>query len=195
MNTILFIRHAETDMAGRFCGHSDPCLNARGQTHLAELLRTLHAEPIREVYASDLLRARETARAIAASHAIDYHVRPALREICFGQWEGLTWNEVMHRDGVYAQRWADEYPNLCTPGGEDFFDFERRVLDEIELLTQKASVHDLAVVTHAGVMRTILRRLNGRSEEDAWAQTASYCSIIRYNTSSFQPVRLEEVSL
>ena len=69
---------------------------------------------------------------------VDCHVRPALREINFGQWEGLTWEEIEGRDEAYARRWIAEYPRLPAPDGEDFRDFERRVLDEVRFLSIEA---------------------------------------------------------
>jgi alpha-ribazole phosphatase len=184
MSELLFIRHAETDMAGTFCGHSDPELNARGRAQLAELIHRMSAENIGVVYSSDLRRAFATGSAIAAAFGIDCHVRPALREINFGQWEGLTWKEIERRDETYARRWIAEYPLLPTPDGEDFCDFERRILDEVRSLSMEAEAKGLgvAVVTHAGVLRTVLRRLRGCSEDDAWEQTRSYCSFARLNS-------------
>src|ERR1700678_741680 len=105
MSEIIFIRHAETDMAGTFCGHSDPELNARGRVQLAELIDRLRVEDICAVYASDLRRAHTTGRAIADTFGVDCHVRSALREINFGQWEGATWEEIEQRDDAYARRW------------------------------------------------------------------------------------------
>jgi adenosylcobinamide-GDP ribazoletransferase len=94
MSRVLFIRHAETDMAGRFCGHSDPDVNAKGRAQLTELAHLLSAEAIDAVYSSDLRRARSTAQAIAAARNIPLSLRPALREIDFGQWEGLSWEQI-----------------------------------------------------------------------------------------------------
>ena len=181
MSEILFIRHAETDMAGTFCGHSDPELNTCGHAQVAELINKLHAEDIAMVYASDLRRAYATGKAIAEAFDVDCHVRPGLREINFGQWEGLTWKEIEHRDGAYARRWMAEYPLLTAPDGEGFRDFERRVLDEVRLLSSTVG-HRIAVVTHAGVIRTVLCTLAGLRDEDAWEQTKSYCSIVRHTT-------------
>jgi broad specificity phosphatase PhoE len=180
MSDLLFIRHAETDMAGTFCGHSNPPLNMRGRTQISGLLRTLNAESIDEVYASDLLRAQETGEAIAEARAIKCYLRPALREINFGQWEGLTWKEIEQRHSAHAQRWVDEYPRLQAPDGESIVDFERRVLAEVNLLTMKAKKNDIAVVTHGGVLRIVMCRLCGCSEEEAWERTQSYCSIYRF---------------
>ena len=182
MSEILFIRHAETDMAGTFCGHSDPQLNAQGRVQLAELIKRLRAENFGAVYSSDLRRARETGLALAEDFMIKCHVRPALREIDFGRWEGLRWEEVEQLDEIFARRWVVEYPHLPAPDGEDFDAFERRVLGEVKFLSLEAenAERKIAVVTHAGVLRTILCSLRGRSREDAWEQTKSYCSVVRY---------------
>jgi alpha-ribazole phosphatase len=180
MSEILFIRHAETDMAGTFCGHSDPELNTCGHAQVAELINKLHAEDIAMVYASDLRRAYATGKAIAEVFRVDFHVRPGLREINFGQWEGLTWKEIEQRDGAYARRWMAEYPLLTAPDGEAFSDFGRRVLDEVQLLSSTVEGRRIAVVTHAGVIRTVLCALAGWRDEDAWEQTKSYCSIVRH---------------
>jgi alpha-ribazole phosphatase len=182
MSEIIFIRHAETDMAGTFCGHSDPELNARGYLQVAELIDRLRVETFGAVYTSDLRRAEMTGRTVAEAFALDRHVRSALREINFGQWEGLTWKEIEQRDRDYAQRWIADYPHLPAPDGESFCDFERRVLAEIRFLSMEAENkgHGIVAITHAGVLRIVLQALNRDSEDGAWEQTKSYCSIVRY---------------
>jgi alpha-ribazole phosphatase len=194
MSDFLFIRHAETDMTGTFCGHSNPVLNARGHAQLADLIDSLREEEISAVYTSDLRRAHTTARALAKAFGVDCHVRSALREINFGQWEGATWKEIEERDVNYARRWLAEYPQLPAPDGERFYDFEERVLNEVKFLSLLAGAEDrpIAVVTHAGVLRTVLCALHGCSEDSAREQTRSYCSVIRHTTvtsSSVQTAR------
>ncbi len=185
MSEILFIRHAETDMSGTFCGRSDPQLNMQGHLQLVELIKDLSAENFDVVYSSDLRRAHTTARAVAQAFGRDWHVRSALREIDFGQWEGLTWKEIELRDETYARRWLAEYPRLPAPEGESFHNFERRVLNEVKLLSMEAETEGrrIAVVTHAGVLRTVLCALQGCSDDDAWEQTRSYCSIVRHSSA------------
>jgi alpha-ribazole phosphatase len=193
MSEILFIRHAETDMAGTFCGHSDPDLNERGHTQVSELLDRLREEDIGAVYTSDLHRAQTTARAISILFATDCMVRPALREINFGRWECRTWNDIEQQEKDYAHRWVAEYPNLPAPGGEDIARFERRVLNEVEFLSTQAMTRNIAVVTHAGVLRTVLCALSGFSAEDAWEQTKPYCSIARYAVAALPSTQVAEV--
>jgi alpha-ribazole phosphatase/probable phosphoglycerate mutase len=194
MNELLLIRHAETDMAGTFCGHSDPALNARGRAQLGALINRLRMDQIGLVYSSDLRRAYTTGMAIAEALGVDCHVRRALREINFGQWEGITWSEIERRDNAYARRWIEEYPSLPTPDGESFHAFERRVLDEVKVLTLKAEAAGcaIAVVTHAGVLRTVLCALQGCSADEAWEHTKSYCSVVRHTTAVGGVVQIAE---
>jgi broad specificity phosphatase PhoE len=176
-----FIRHAETEMAGRFCGHADPALSARGRAQLAPLAQQFSAEKIEAVYSSDLQRAISTAEAITQG---PIELRPALREIGFGQWEGLSWEEIEEMDPVYASKWMDEYPRLPAPAGETFEVFEKRVLEEVSHLLQHPG--PIAVVAHAGVLRVVLRHLCGCTESEAWKQTQAYCCVVRYERKGEQ---------
>jgi alpha-ribazole phosphatase/probable phosphoglycerate mutase len=179
MSRVLFIRHAETEMAGRFCGHSDPELNAQGRMQVTRLAQLISAEPIDTVYSSDLRRASGTAQAIAAVREIPQVLRPALREMGFGQWEGLRWEQIEQMDPAYAREWVERYPHLPAPSGESFQAFEARVLEEVHRLLD-GSPAPIAVVTHGGVLRVVLRHLCGCSDEEAWQQTQGYCCIVRY---------------
>ncbi len=181
---LLFIRHAATDLAGTFCGHADPPLNALGEAQLRGLVPSLAAASadtaaIGAVYSSDLRRAVTTAQAVAHACSAPLTLRPALREIAFGQWEGLRWDEIERRDPAYARRWIDAFPHLPAPGGEAFAAFEARVLREIDALLalapDLAPDRRIAVVTHGGVMRVALRTLLGCTEEQAWERTSGYC--------------------
>ncbi|WP_433966827.1 histidine phosphatase family protein [Tunturiibacter gelidiferens] len=180
MSEILFVRHAETDMAGTYCGHSDPEVNARGREQISELINKLRDEDIDVVYTSDLRRASSTANAIAEAFGVKCHARRALREISFGRWEGLSWKEIEQRDAVFARRWIAQHPMLAAPDGEAFRHFEQRVLNEVEFLSTKAAEQSIAVVTHAGVLRTVLCSLNNCNQADAWRQTKTYCAIVRH---------------
>jgi broad specificity phosphatase PhoE len=179
-DTLLFIRHAETDLAGRFCGHSDPPVNENGLRQIEELIERLGTETIDAIYASDLSRSLTTADAIGRAFALSPIKVPQLREIDFGEWEGLSWQEIESRDRVYAYRWSEAYPNLPAPGGELFDAFQSRVLSVVKHLLATTSVRCAAVVTHAGVMRVVLHSLCGLEKQEAWERTKAYCGFFRY---------------
>jgi alpha-ribazole phosphatase len=188
---LLLVRHAETDIAGRFCGHSDPELNERGHQQLAGVVDRLSEYAIRQVYTSDLRRARQTAEVIAAHFGRDFKIRPGLREIHFGQWEGLCWSEIEARDPVLAKGWALRYRNSTAPGGESSQQFEQRVRAEVAFLFAAATECSIAVVTHAGFMRVLLTNFYGLLEEAAWKLTQEYGSVVALDTDLIRKLSVE----
>ncbi len=171
MTEIVFVRHATTDLAGTFCGQLDPPLNALGREQARALAAAGVARGAGAVYASDLLRSRETASVFGFPVTLD----PAWREIGFGAWEGLTWAEVEARDRAYAQRWVDEFPHCAAPGGEAFEDFRARVLRAADALRHEApSKGRVAVITHGGVLRVVLETVCGVPPAESWKRTRDY---------------------
>ncbi|WP_263382087.1 histidine phosphatase family protein [Granulicella arctica] len=181
---LLVIRHAETRMAGTFCGHSDPPINSAGHGQLLELLKSLENEPIDSVYTSDLQRAKMTAEAVAKSSNAPVIERKNLREIGFGDWEGLTWLEIEQRDPAYSKLWLEAFPDASAPGGEQYGTFKKRILTEIAQLQELTINQRCAVVTHAGAMQVILTELCGLNSGSSWELTKPYCSFFDYPLSA-----------
>jgi alpha-ribazole phosphatase/probable phosphoglycerate mutase len=154
--TLILVRHAHTDMAGRFCGHSDPPLSSEGLAQLSDLNLRLNTCSFTHIFSSDLQRACQTAESIAKRGDLQVHQLISLRELAFGSWEGLDWDQIMARDPEYAQRWLDLYPSVPAPGGETFEDFRKRILSAMNAIAAQVQGSCAVVVTHAGVIRTFL---------------------------------------
>ena len=192
MTQLLLIRHAETYLAGTFCGHSDPDLNVEGWGQVERLITELEEYSIECVYTSDLQRARQTAWAIASRFGAECHVRAGLREIHFGRWEGLSWSEITLRDSEEANRWMKEYPHSDFPEGENMRCFDARVRREIEFLIGESNAKPIAVVTHGGVMRAMLTQFAQVSPEEAWRRTEEYGIVIPIEIpSNIREVKIE----
>jgi len=177
-STLLFLRHAETDLAGTFCGASDPPLNERGFAQLPSLLRSVADLRFDAIYTSDLLRARQTAEALAALHCTPIHLRPSLRQIHFGDWETLTWHQIECADPTFAARWVAEFPNLTPPNGEPIAFFKHRVVEEITFIRQQTRGQTIAIVTHSTVLRVLLEEFGHFAPHHAWERTRDYtCSL------------------
>jgi alpha-ribazole phosphatase/probable phosphoglycerate mutase len=174
MSTIALIRHGETGMAGRFCGHSDPDLNAVGHHEAIHVAEEVSRLSIARIYSSDLRRASQTAKAIAQQTGIAADYLTGLREVHFGQWEGLTWQEIEARFPDEADQWLREFPLRSAPGGETYTAFTARVETAIAALLCEAAGMTIAVVTHRGVMRHALTKFFGFAETEAWERTAAY---------------------
>jgi broad specificity phosphatase PhoE len=183
MSTIIFIRHCETEMAGKFCGHSDPELNIAGERQLAEVMKAIAPLDIRRILSSDLRRASRTATAIAEHLGVNVELQPALREIYFGLWEGLNWKEIENRFPQEAVRWLRDFPWQTAPKGEVYTAFTARIdaaiaplVDEITACATTGAT--TAVVTHRGVMRYALTKFFGFPEAKAWTKTAPYGAVV-----------------
>lgn len=178
MNRLVLIRHAETDLAGKFCGQSDPDLNALGVQRLDSLLEKIAPLGIQRIYSSDLRRASRTAAAIGERIQVAVELRPGLREIHFGLWEGLSWDEIEQQYPHEAELWAREFPRRSAPRGESYQDFTARVDAEFNGLTHENEGIVSAVVTHRGVLGYALTRFFSFSEVEARSRTAQYGAII-----------------
>jgi broad specificity phosphatase PhoE len=177
MTRVLFVRHGATDLAGRFCGHTDPGLNADGKRHAWSAAKQVESADVRAIYASDLLRARETADAVAAQAHVPLIVSPALREIAFGAWEGLSWQEIEQQDPFEAAQWLAQFPHRAAPQGEAFSCFRKRVLAELDRICRERS-GPVCVVTHGGVIRVALMEMHGNCEGVGWPAIPDYGEVL-----------------
>jgi len=151
--TILLARHGETDwnVERRVQGHTDTPLNARGREQSRALADNLAGERLDAVYASDLGRAVETARAVAGPRGLDVVELVELRERHFGTWEGLSDTEVLERfpDARNQPHWGD---------GESPAELASRVLGALRRIADTYPDGQVLVVTHGGPLRAVLRQ-------------------------------------
>jgi len=165
---IALLRHAQTDLHGCFCGHSDPSLSVPGQEQLPTIIQSMaHIVP-RAIWSSDLRRARETAEPIAKHFGLGYKTSPGFREMNFGNWEGLTWKEVELQYPDDARAWAKLFPHYRPPGGESFLELQARAVAHLEQLAKHAEPGCTLVITHAGFIRTTVAWVLGVPDERIW---------------------------
>jgi alpha-ribazole phosphatase len=177
MKQLALIRHAATDLSGTFCGHIDPSLNSLGEAQALELVNCLRGRSFTAIYSSDLLRAKQTADFISDSLHVPLHLLPDLREIAFGEWEGLRWSEIEARFFHEAQAWMAKYPHCAAPGGEGFDAFQLRVMRCIRKILGESN-GSVCIVSHGGVMRLLLTQIFDVDEAEAWSLTREHARVI-----------------
>ena len=162
-------RHGETDWnrERRIQGQSDTSLNQRGRKQATSLGTRLADIDFSAVYASDLSRTMETARLVAAEQGSEIVPVRELREIDYGEWEGLTFSEVESRDPEgFAERMMRQNVDFAPPGGEDPHQLTARVRqfhDRARAL--HASGENVLVVGHGGSLLALLTCLLGMPVE------------------------------
>lgn len=154
MTRILIARHGETDWnrEHRFQGHADPPLNELGRQQARELAEALAGSGVTAVYASPLVRARETAEIVAAALALPVETRAALREVDVGSWQGLTRTEVEQRFPEGFRRWLVDFSHGWD-NGESYDELGTRVVAGLLELARRHTGERILVVTHGGPMR------------------------------------------
>jgi broad specificity phosphatase PhoE len=162
---IALLRHAQTGFHGRFCGHSNPSLSLLGQQQLPTILHSLSHLAPRAIWSSDLLRAVETVEPISRYFGLDYKTSSGLREMNFGEWEGLTWKQVELQYPEDAKAWASFFPHHRPPGGESFLELQARTVEQVEQLAGRAELGCTLVVTHAGFIRAAVAWVLGMPDE------------------------------
>jgi 2,3-bisphosphoglycerate-dependent phosphoglycerate mutase len=156
---VFAIRHGETDWntVGRIQGHLDLPLNANGRQQAARLGRALAGEAIDAVVSSDLLRARETADAVARGHGLAVATDTGLRERGFGIFEGLTHDEIVVRWPEAAARWRRRDPAFGADGGEVLNAFHARCIAAATRICALHPGRTVVLVAHGGVMDCLYR--------------------------------------
>ena len=133
--------------------------------------------PVRAVYSSDLRRARQTADAIARKFGLEVQVRPELREMHFGQWEGLSWNRIARRFPKLAALWIERFPHQTIPGSEPLSQFKKRIAAGIREIVAENRGQCALVVTHAGVIRFTLGKALGLPARNLFRLAQDSCAV------------------
>lgn len=158
---VWLIRHGQTNWntQHRWQGHVPTPLNARGLIQAEQLGEHLKGESIHAVYSSDLPRAYQTAEAIAAPHRLQPIADERLREINVGVFQGLFPDEI---EAYYPQEitaWRTEDFDYAPPNGESRRAMQDRAVAAFHDLAQRHHNESIAIVSHGGTLRLILRKL------------------------------------
>jgi alpha-ribazole phosphatase len=170
MTKILLVRHGETEKnsSSRYWGKTDVNLGAVGLRQAEQLRDRLATEKINFVYTSEMRRAVLTARTISALHCLKETHYPELREIDFGQIEGLDFTEVKQQFPAVAKMWIERNPDLCYPQGESLLQLDARLARFKTRLAQHSEKDVVMVVAHSGVLRTLICQLLGLETRHRW---------------------------
>jgi len=180
---VLAIRHGETawNVDTRIQGHLDIPLNDTGRWQARQVAIALADERIDAIYSSDLLRAYQTAQAVAtrnsagdggsggdgrAAGVADGDERLittdiGLRERSFGIFEGLTHRQIQQRWPEQDERWRRRDPDFGAEGGETLRDFYARCVTTATRLAAAHPGQTIALVAHGGVMDCLYRAASG----------------------------------
>ena len=152
MNTYYLVRHGQTlwNTQGRTQGHGNSPLTELGKIQAINLARHLKEYPIDLIYCSDLGRAIETADIIGVELGLDVNPTPALREMGFGEWEGMPIPKIKEKYPELLHLWRNQPDKAKMPGGETLHIVKERELNE------KYKGKHILLVSHSVTVRVML---------------------------------------
>jgi alpha-ribazole phosphatase len=155
---IYLLRHGEVVLAetGRFIGHLDVPLSARGERQSRAQAARLAGATLTAVVTSDLERARRTAEIVGAPHGLVPVVVPSLREMAMGRWDGLTAEQIQEREPTAFADWMARVGEFPFPEGESVADLLARAWPAFEAIVAAHDGEAVAVVAHGGTNRALL---------------------------------------
>lgn len=161
MLELYLIRHGQTDYSreNRFCGTSDPSLNAIG-LRMAEAFADGYSGLAWDaIYASPRLRTRQTAAPLAKRVGKHVQLDEGLAEIAYGEWEGLRHEDVKAKLPEAYAYWSADVASRGTPGGETAFQVAARATPVLE----RVRVHEgrVLIVSHKATIRILVCALLG----------------------------------
>lgn len=203
MLRLYLARHGETtwNRAGRYQGCIDTPLSRAGHEQARALARALTDVPLSAVYTSPLRRALDTARVVAATADCPLRDVRGLREICHGDWEGLTVGDVERQFPALWRRWREEPESVVMPKGESLADVQERAVEVVRRIISDHPGQTVALITHGVTARVILtwalcRPLATLWEIDVPAATITEldladggCAVLRLNATAHLPER------
>jgi len=161
---ICLVRHGETEWnAGkRIQGQIDIPLSMLGHAQARATAQVLRDEGLAALYSSDLLRARQTAEAVAHVARLPVSIDPGMRERHYGLFQGLSYGECEARyPAEYARHKARDV-RFVPAGGESLLDFAGRLAEAFDAIVRRHAGESVAIFTHGGVLDIVHRQASGK---------------------------------
>lgn len=167
---IYLVRHGETEWNAtlRYQGHTDVPLSDQGRRQAELLGRRLATLKFDGFYASDLVRAHETARIISQHHNQEIKTLPELRELNFGSWEGLDINEIKGQYPEEIKKWWEKPLLTKIPGGESLNEMVKRTTAAVKKIVESHQKGRVVLVSHGGVIRSVVGTVLGMDLNKYW---------------------------
>jgi len=196
MKRLILIRHGETDYtkAKRYCGHENTPLNAKGIKQVKRLGKRLKNMKVDKVYCSSLKRTRETAEIVFPGRTLLR--RRGLREIDFGKFSGLTFEEACRIHPRAYKTWIGNPLNAKIPEGESMRGFAKRVIRCFKKISGQNPKKIVVLVAHGGPIHIILLKLLGLGLDKFWdlKQAVTAFNVIDFKNGAAKVLKINDTS-
>lgn len=171
MRKIYLIRHGQTNanVEKRYCGQTDVELNYKGIRDTASLAKILKNASIDSIVSSDLKRTTQTANIINQYHNLQIEFMSEFREINFGKFENLTFEQIGEIYPKEKEKMIEEKTNYNFLEGESLVELHNRVTKAFYKLVKDKPNENILIVSHGGVIRMILTEILSGDIKNYWS--------------------------
>ncbi len=164
MTTVYLIRHAQSEgnLYRRILGWQDGKLTPTGREQAAALAPRFRNIPLDAIYSSDLLRARDTAQAIARIKGLEIRTEAGFREVNLGELSDIPYGEFLHRQPQLYEAFFACSAQWDPQEGESFQQVAERMTDTLFRTAAQHHGGTVAIVSHAMAIRCLQAALRGK---------------------------------
>lgn len=161
MTKLILIRHGQTEwnISGKYQGQSDIPLSLIGLKQAELLAQFFPIKKIDVIYSSPLIRAATTANCISNHFKKKVILDNAFKEISFGDWEGLTYEQIIIQWEDALEKFFHRPDLLIIPNGETFYQLQQRAIERLNTILDIHQNKNIVIVAHGAIIRTIIATL------------------------------------
>lgn len=170
MVKLILVRHALTvdNQKSRLSGHIDSSISEEGREQIDKITNYLKDFDIDKIYTTTSSRTKDTVKKLSELKSIEIIEKESLKEISFGDFEGLTFKEIENRYPEEFQDMIKKGYEYKYPNGESLIDSYNRVCIELDNIISNNDDRTILICSHGGTIRNIITYLISNSYKYHW---------------------------
>lgn len=170
MVKLILVRHALTvdNQKSRLSGHIDSSVSEEGKEQIDKITNYLKDFDIDKIYTTTSSRTKDTVKKLSELKAIEIIEKESLKEISFGDFEGLTFDEIKDKYPKEFQDMIEKGYEYKYPNGESLIDSYNRVCIELDNIISNNDDRTILICSHGGTIRNIITYLISNSYKYHW---------------------------
>ena len=170
MVKLILVRHALTvdNQKSRLSGHIDSSISEEGKEQIDKITNYLKDFDIDKIYTTTSSRTKDTVKKLSELKSIEIIEKESLKEISFGDFEGLTFDEIKDKYSKEFQDMIQKGYEYKYPNGESLIDSYNRVCIELDNIISNNDNRTILICSHGGTIRNIITYLISNSYKYHW---------------------------
>jgi broad specificity phosphatase PhoE len=189
MTKVYLVRHGQTEWNKKltFRGKIDIPLNETGHREAKAISEALKDKNIEVIYTSPLRRSIETTEPIAKLFHLEIVPIQGLVDISYGEWEGLTFNEVKKRYSDQYKKWEKRPDLVRFPNGETLNEVRDRSFRAFKNIVKENPGKSILIIPHRVINKVLICSILGLSNSHFWEikQDTGCINLIEYSNERF----------